>query len=113
MNPVIEQRPGATVRSRLTARGLRATVGPMLTYWPLSRRGLRPAFAIDIAAPLALPAPRWAEVEKMAFPGFHAEWVRAPHADPDQVVLYFHGGGFFSCGLRTHRRMVARISAAS
>ncbi|WP_030145141.1 alpha/beta hydrolase [Spirillospora albida] len=113
MNPVIEQRPGATVRARLTAQGLRATVGPLLNYWPLSRHGLRPAFAIDAAAPLALPAPRWARVEKVAFPGFHAEWVRAPQADPDQVVLYFHGGGFFSCGLRTHRRMVARISAAS
>jgi acetyl esterase/lipase len=30
--------------------------------------------------------------------------------DTDRVVLYFHGGGFFSCGLRTHRQMLARLS---
>ncbi|MEV4259350.1 alpha/beta hydrolase, partial [Spirillospora sp. NPDC049652] len=71
------------------------------------------AVAIDLAAPLALPAPRWAEVEPVPFGDFAAEWVRAPHAASDRAVLYFHGGGFFSCGLRTHRRMIARIAAAS
>ncbi|MFC4906641.1 alpha/beta hydrolase [Actinomadura gamaensis] len=113
MDPLVESRPGTTVRSRLTARGLRLTVGPLLSVWPLSRHGLRPAFAIDLAAPLALPAPRWADVEPVPFDGFRAEWVRAPGAPSDRAVLYFHGGGFFSCGLRTHRRMIARIAAAS
>ncbi|WP_329520029.1 alpha/beta hydrolase [Spirillospora sp. NBC_01491] len=120
MDPVIESRPGATVRARLTARGLRLTARPLLSWWPLGPRGLRPAFAIDLAAPLALPAPRWARVEPVPFGDFRAEWVSAP--DPSgtgtsdaggRAVLYFHGGGFFSCGLRTHRRLVARISAAS
>lgn len=111
--PLVESRPGTTVRSRLTARGLRLTVGPLLSMWPLTRHGLRPAVAIDLAAPLALPTPRWADVEPVGFDDFRAEWVRAPHAASDRAVLYFHGGGFFSCGLRTHRRMVARIAAAS
>ncbi|MCP2338708.1 alpha/beta hydrolase [Actinomadura rupiterrae] len=113
MQPLVESRPGTTVRSRLTARGLRLTVGPLLSVWPLTHRGLRPAVAIDLAAPLALPTPRWAEVEPVPFDDFRAEWVRAPHAASDRAVLYFHGGGFFSCGLRTHRRMIARIAAAS
>jgi acetyl esterase/lipase len=113
MEPLVESRPGTTLRARLAARGLRMTVGPVLSHWPLSPRGLRPAFAIDLAAPLALPAPRWAAVERLDFADFPAEWVRAPHAEDGRAVLYFPGGGFFSCGLRTHRRMIARISAAS
>jgi len=113
MSPVIEARPGTTVRARLAARGLKTAVRPMLTYWPLSHRGLRPAFAIDLAAPLALPAPRWAKVERVPFRDFRAEWVRAPECAEDRVVLYFHGGGFFSCGLRTHRRMISRIASAA
>jgi acetyl esterase/lipase len=109
----VESRPGTTVRARLAARGLRMTVGPVLARWPLRPVALRPASAIDLAAPLALPVPRWARVEPVRFGDFAAEWVRAPDADGDRAVLYFHGGGFFSCGLRTHRRMVARIASAS
>ncbi|MEU5881542.1 alpha/beta hydrolase [Spirillospora sp. NPDC047279] len=113
MDLTIESRPGTTVRSKLAAHGLRMTVRPFLAVWPLSPRGLRPAFAIDLAAPVALPAPRWAEVERVRFRDFQAEWVRGPESAVDRVVLYFHGGGFFSCGLRTHRRMIARIASAS
>ncbi|WP_433325890.1 alpha/beta hydrolase [Spirillospora sp. CA-294931] len=113
MDPVIERRPGTTVRARLADRGLRLTANPVLSYWPLNLWGLRPAFALDLAAPVALPTPRWAEVERVRFDDFPAEWVRAPHSADDRAILYFHGGGFFSCGLRTHRRMVARLSAAS
>ncbi|WP_018654961.1 alpha/beta hydrolase [Actinomadura flavalba] len=113
MEPLIEERPGTTVRARLTARGLKLTVAPVLAFWPFGPRGLRPAAAIDLAAPVALPTPRWARVEPVRFDGFRAEWVRGPRTDDDRTVLYFHGGGFFCCGLRTHRRMVARISASS
>ncbi|GAB3279608.1 hypothetical protein GCM10027589_06260 [Actinocorallia lasiicapitis] len=50
----------------------------------------------------------------MGFDGFPAEWVRGAGADgSERVILYFHGGGFMVCGLRTHRRMIARISAAA
>lgn len=112
MDPVIEERPGTTIRARVAARGLKLTVGQLLKLWPLTPTGLRPALAIDLASPVVLPAPRWAKVEGVRFADFRAEWVRAPRVAEDRVVLYFHGGGFFSCGLRTHRRMVARLSAA-
>ncbi|POM24235.1 Carboxylesterase LipF [Actinomadura rubteroloni] len=113
MDPLVEHRPGTTVRARLTARGLKLTAAPVLALWPLGQRALRPAFALDLAAPVALPTPRWARVERIKAGDVRAEWVRAPRAADDRVVLYFHGGGFFCCGLRTHRRMVARISAAA
>lgn len=45
------------------------------------------------------------------------EWVRAGsarHAPPEgPVVLYLHGGAFVACSPRTHRGLVAELSAAS
>ena len=37
-----------------------------------------------------------------------AEWLSVDA--PQRTVLYFHGGGYFSCGLDTHRPVVAAIS---
>ena len=37
-----------------------------------------------------------------------AEWLSVNA--PERTVLYFHGGGYFSCGLDTHRPVVAAIS---
>ncbi len=37
-----------------------------------------------------------------------AEWLSVEA--PQRTVLYFHGGGYFSCGLDTHRPVVAAIS---
>lgn len=51
--------------------------------------------------------------------GYPAEWLWWPKETPDpgrtrdRAVLYLHGGAFATCGLRTHRRMVARIARAA
>lgn len=45
--------------------------------------------------------------------GVPAEWIRAPQARPDRVLLYFHGGGYVIGSMRTHRPMLAEISRAS
>ena len=37
-----------------------------------------------------------------------AEWLSVQA--PQRTVLYFHGGGYFSCGLDTHRPVAAAIS---
>ena len=113
MRPVIEFRPGTSVRARLAAGALRLTFRPAMSYWPLTPRGLRLLSVAELAAPMLLPAPRWARVEAVRMDGVKAEWVRAPGEDTGRVVLYLHGGGLFFCGPRTHRRMVARIAAVS
>lgn len=44
------------------------------------------------------------------------EWVRCervPILNPDQVILYFHGGGFIAGTCKYYRDMAARISDAS
>jgi acetyl esterase/lipase len=45
--------------------------------------------------------------------GVGAEWIVAPGADPDRVILYLHGGGYVMGSINTHRAMVARISRAA
>lgn len=42
-----------------------------------------------------------------------AEWVRAPGVSGERAILYLHGGAFLTCGLNTHRSMVARLSKAA
>jgi acetyl esterase/lipase len=67
---------------------------------------------------VVLPPPRGTKVQRTDFSEFRAEWVWDPAAaDPPEAatgaVLYFHGGGLASCGLNSHRRIVARVSTAT
>ena len=45
--------------------------------------------------------------------GVAAEWVMAGQADPDQRLLYLHGGGYVICNPDTHRELAGRISTAA
>ena len=42
-----------------------------------------------------------------------AEWSLAPDSDPHRVLLYFHGGGYCSGSIRSHRGMVSEIGRAA
>ena len=46
-------------------------------------------------------------------PGVPCEWVAAPGARCDRVVVYFHGGGFRVGSTASHRGLMASLSAAS
>jgi monoterpene epsilon-lactone hydrolase len=45
--------------------------------------------------------------------GVAAEWITAPDAESDRVILYLHGGGYVIGSINTHRAMIARIARAS
>src|SRR3989442_4795350 len=45
--------------------------------------------------------------------GVPAEWIVAPGAADDRVILYLHGGGYVMGSVNTHRAMIARISRAA
>ncbi|SFN50419.1 Acetyl esterase/lipase [Actinomadura madurae] len=111
---VIEERPGCGRGARLAARLMRRFMRPLVTRLPWTPFTLRFAPLLDLAAALLVP-PRGTRVTKVDGPGCAAEWVRGRGvpADSRRVILYFHGGGFVACGLRTHRRMIARISQAA
>ena len=47
--------------------------------------------------------------EKVDAGGVKAEWIAAPGAAADRVILYLHGGGYVIGSINTHRAMVSRI----
>jgi len=47
------------------------------------------------------------------FSGVKAEWTSAPEADPTRVLLFFHGGGFCSGSLISHRRLASEAGRAA
>jgi epsilon-lactone hydrolase len=51
--------------------------------------------------------------EKVSAGGVPAEWIAAPGAAADRVILYLHGGGYVLGSINTHRAMISRIARAS
>jgi epsilon-lactone hydrolase len=45
--------------------------------------------------------------------GVAAEWSLAPGSDPARVLMFFHGGGYCSGSIASHRGMVTRIGRAA
>jgi len=45
--------------------------------------------------------------------GVNAEWIDAPGASPDRVMLYLHGGGYSIGSVASHRSLIARLSATT
>src|ERR1700677_2070163 len=59
------------------------------------------------------PIPADIKQEKVSAGGVPSEWIAAPNASADRVVLYLHGGGYVIGSVNTHRDLMARISRAS
>jgi monoterpene epsilon-lactone hydrolase len=45
--------------------------------------------------------------------GVAAEWSLAPGSDPSRVLLFFHGGGYCSGSIMSHRGMVTAVGRAA
>jgi epsilon-lactone hydrolase len=45
--------------------------------------------------------------------GVAGEWSIAPGSDPSRVLLYFHGGGYCSGSILSHRRLVTEAGRAA
>jgi epsilon-lactone hydrolase len=45
--------------------------------------------------------------------GVPAEWSSVPGSNPSRVILFFHGGGYCSGSIRSHRRMVSEAGRAA
>lgn len=45
--------------------------------------------------------------------GVGAQWATPAGADPSPVLLYFHGGGYCFCSIRSHRRLVGHLAKAA
>jgi acetyl esterase/lipase len=51
--------------------------------------------------------------EPVAIGGCEAEWSLAPGSDASRVLLFFHGGGYCSGSIRSHRGMVSEAGRAA
>jgi len=60
-----------------------------------------------------MPTPPDVRRETVSAGGVPAEWVTAPGAADERVILYLHGGGYVIGSINTHREMVSRLSRAS
>jgi epsilon-lactone hydrolase len=52
------------------------------------------------------------KLEPVDLDGVRAEWSIAPGADPSRVLMFFHGGGYCSGSIMSHRRMATEAGRA-
>lgn len=60
-----------------------------------------------------LPPPDDVRTEAVDAGGVRAEWVVAPGAEAQRVILYLHGGGYVVGSIATHRGLAGRLSRAA
>ncbi len=53
------------------------------------------------------------ELEGVEFDGLPAEWSMAPGSEASRVLLFFHGGGYCSGSIQSHRRLVSEAGRAA
>jgi acetyl esterase/lipase len=88
-----------SIRALLTSR-------PRPVGWDERRRRLDDVGAIwPVAADVELTA--------VDAGGVPAEWSSVPGSDRSRVILFFHGGGYCSGSIRSHRRMVSEAGRAA
>ena len=52
------------------------------------------------------------KLEPVDMDGMPGEWSMAPGSDASRVLIFFHGGGYCSGSIRSHRRMVTEAGRA-
>lgn len=88
-----------TVRALLSSQ-------PRPVGWTARRRRIE-----EVGA--ATPAAADIALEPVAIGSLSAEWSLAPGADRSRVLLYFHGGGYCSGSILSHRRLVTEAGRAA
>ena len=91
------RRPTWTLELETVAEVLRRTAS-LSTVLPLQiqRR------VIDPPRPVTKPM-RAVDMQPIDAGGVSAEWFSQPSSDPDRVILYFHGGGYSTGSINSHR----------
>ncbi|WP_063765478.1 alpha/beta hydrolase [Nonomuraea candida] len=93
---------------------MRGTVKPVSSVLMRHRLALVGAARLGEIARVGAPYPGHVAIAPAGFSACGGEWVRgAEGLDEGKVVLYFHGGGYFSCSPRTHRSITWRLSVTA
>ncbi|WP_249357779.1 alpha/beta hydrolase [Nocardia cyriacigeorgica] len=104
---------GPSAPGRLFEAAFRAVVRPVLRGFPINRMTLPVGAALIDGLSMLRPEPAGIDRELVEMKGFRMEIVRpagASRALRHGAVLYFHGGGFAICGIRTHRPVAAGLA---
>ncbi|MFI6776056.1 alpha/beta hydrolase [Nocardia sp. NPDC050412] len=122
-SPIVEPSNRAGIGTRVAHPLLRGTVGFGLATLALLGGNGRFEQMLWLSRLIELPAaalvpPNGTKRRTVQLGNFRAEWLwhndlPDPRQQQDSALLYFHGGGYISGGLNTHRRLVAKIGRAS
>jgi len=112
--PELIRFPGPGTVSVLIAGLLATFVRPVIALFARFPDARWPFGWVDRAAAL-LPRPLRVTRRKVNLPHCRAELLtpQAVPRDHRAAILYLHGGGFITCGLHTHRRLVADVANAA
>jgi epsilon-lactone hydrolase len=95
----MEQSDIAAIRALLASK-------PRPVGWPARRQRLdEVGSAWPVAPDVTLSA--------VDINGIHSEWSTVPGSDRSRVLLFFHGGGYCSGSIISHRRMVSEAGRAA
>lgn len=78
---------------------------PRPTSWPERRERLEAIGAEPVASDVTIEAGSAGEAP--------IEWSYAPGSDPTRLLVYFHGGGYCSGSIASHRNMVVEAGRAA
>jgi monoterpene epsilon-lactone hydrolase len=76
-------------------------------YKPRSIQKERAAFEARLAR---IPKKRKVKYESCEVESLHAEWITAPGASAEHVILYLHGGAYIFGSVNTHRFVATNLS---
>ncbi len=79
---------------------------PRPVGWPARRARIE-----EVGA--AWPSAPDISLEPASIDGMAAEWSCAPTSDPSRALLFFHGGGYCSGSIVSHRRMATEAGRAA
>lgn len=97
-------------KARVLQRIARLVVQPVLRFIPINDRSLATIRAFDRLSG-RLRRSRHVEPVRFELGGVPVESMTHRHGPAsDMTILYLHGGGFFSCGIETHRRICERLA---
>ena len=88
------------------------TIRTLLTSKPRPQGWTERRARLDEVGSVWLPAAdvKFTEVD---IGGIDGEWSIVPGSDEARVLIYFHGGGYCSGSIRSHRRMVSEAGRAA
>jgi acetyl esterase/lipase len=102
-----------SLRARVLQRAIRITFKPLLRYTPLTDRSLAAIRSFDKLS-ARRPRSRYVEPVEFELGGVRVESMTHRYGPTsDMTILYLHGGGFFSCGIESHRRICERLALKS